>query len=90
MHDIKEIAELFDMRADFVSAAPYGSGHINDTYCAYYDQAGQRIRYIHQRLSTEAFKKPIELMENVHRVTTHALKWPLQNLSTSKWAKWKL
>jgi aminoglycoside phosphotransferase (APT) family kinase protein len=73
MHDIKEIAERFDMRADFVSAASYGSGHINDTYCAYYDQAGQRIRYIHQRLSTEAFKKPIELMENVDRVTTHAL-----------------
>ncbi|NWK57220.1 aminoglycoside phosphotransferase family protein [Verrucomicrobiaceae bacterium N1E253] len=73
MHDIKEIAGLFDMRADFVHAHPYGSGHINDTYCAYYDQAGQRIRYIHQRLSTEAFKKPIELMENVDRVTTHAL-----------------
>jgi len=72
-HDIAAIAQLFDMRADFVSAAPYGSGHINDTYCAYYDQAGQRIRYIHQRLSTEAFKKPIELMENVQRVTEHAL-----------------
>jgi aminoglycoside phosphotransferase (APT) family kinase protein len=79
MHDIKEIAELFDMRADFVSAARYGSGHINDTYCAYYDQAGQRIRYIHQRLSTEAFKKPIELMENVDRVTTHALSELLKN-----------
>lgn len=73
MHDIKEIAGLFDMRADLVSASPYGSGHINDTYCAYYDQAGQRIRYIHQRLSTEAFKKPVELMENVDRVTSHAL-----------------
>lgn len=72
-HDIAAIARLFDMRADFVSAAPYGSGHINDTYCAYYDQAGQRVRYIHQRLSTEAFKKPIELMENVARVTEHAL-----------------
>jgi len=67
------------MRADFVNAAPYGSGHINDTYCAYYDQAGQRIRYIHQRLSTEAFKKPIELMENVDRVTTHALNELLKN-----------
>ena len=72
-HDIAAIAKLFDMRADFVHAHPYGSGHINDTYCAYYDQAGQRIRYIHQRLSTEAFKKPIELMENVQRVTEHAL-----------------
>lgn len=73
MHDLKEIAGLFDMRADLVHGFPYGSGHINDTYCAVYDQAGQRIRYIHQRLSTEAFKKPVELMENVDRVTTHAL-----------------
>lgn len=73
MNNLREIAGLFDMRADFVHGYPYGSGHINDTYCAEYDQAGQRIRYIHQRLSTEAFKKPIELMENVARVTTHAL-----------------
>lgn len=73
MHNLAEVAQLFDMRADFVHAHPYGSGHINDTYCAYYDQAGQRLRYIHQRLSTEAFKKPVELMENVGRVTEHAL-----------------
>lgn len=73
MHDLKKISKLFDMRADLVHGAPYGSGHINDTYCAEYDQAGQRVRYIHQRLSTKAFKQPIELMENVGRVTNHAL-----------------
>jgi len=73
MHDIKEIAGLFDMRADFVSAAPYGSGHINDTYCAYYDQAGLRIRYIHQRINHNIFKDPASLMANIKRVTEHAL-----------------
>ncbi|WP_435894484.1 phosphotransferase enzyme family protein [Oceaniferula spumae] len=79
MHNLAEVAGLFDMRADFVNGHPYGSGHINDTYCAYYDQAGQRVRYIHQRLSTEAFKKPIELMENVGRVTEHSLKQLLED-----------
>ena len=79
MHNLAEIATLFDMRADFVHGHPYGSGHINDTYCAYYDQSGQRIRYIHQRLSTEAFKKPIELMENVGRVTSHSLNQLLED-----------
>ena len=44
-HDIRSITALFDMRADFVSAHAYGSGHINDTYCAWFDQAGQRVRY---------------------------------------------
>lgn len=74
MHDIKAISTLFDMRADFIAAAPYGSGHINDTYCAEYDQAGLRIRYIHQRINTSIFKNPINLMENIERVTSHALR----------------
>jgi len=34
MRDLRHISSLFDMRADFVHAHPYGSGHINDTYCA--------------------------------------------------------
>lgn len=74
MHDIKEICALFDIRGDFVVAQPYGSGHINDTYCAEIDQAGQRIRYIFQRLNHNVFRQPIPLMENVKRVTDHALK----------------
>jgi Ser/Thr protein kinase RdoA (MazF antagonist) len=72
-HDIKSIARLFDMRADFVHAHPYGSGHINDTYCAWYDASGQRIRYIHQRINHNVFKNPVQLMENVDRVTRHSL-----------------
>lgn len=72
-HDLAAVAKLFDMRADFVSAAPYGSGHINDTYCAYYDQAGLRIRYIHQRINHNIFTDPAALMDNIQRVTAHAL-----------------
>jgi hypothetical protein len=73
MHDLKAIAARFDMRADFIHAYPFGSGHINDTYCAWYDQAGIRLRYIHQRINHQVFKNPIALMENVERVTHHAL-----------------
>jgi Ser/Thr protein kinase RdoA (MazF antagonist) len=73
MHNLKAISALFDMRADFVHAQAYGSGHINDTYCAWYDQSGIRLRYIHQRINHNVFKKPVELMENVDRVTRHAL-----------------
>jgi len=70
--DIKPIASQFAIYGDFVKAAPYGSGHINDTFCAEFDQAGTPVRYILQRLSPVAFKKPVELMENVQRVTEHA------------------
>lgn len=69
-----EVLALFEMRADFLHGAPYGSGHINDTYCASFDQAGlQRIRYILQRINTNVFRTPVQLMENVARVTRHSL-----------------
>ena len=72
--NLREISSLFDMRADFVHGAPYGSGHINDTYCASFDQAGLlRIRYILQRINTNVFRTPVQLMENVARVTRHSL-----------------
>jgi Phosphotransferase enzyme family len=73
MHDLRLISSLFQMRADFVEAQPFGSGHINDTYCAWYDQAGSRTRYIHQRVNHHVFKNPVQVMENVARVTGHAL-----------------
>lgn len=71
--NIREIIKLFDLRADFVHAYAYGSGHINDTFCAWFDQSGMRLRYIVQRINDNVFKQPVLLMENVDRVTKHAL-----------------
>ena len=73
MHDLREISRLFDMRAAFLHASPYGSGHINDTYCAEYQAAGIYIRYIHQRINHHVFPHPEKLMENIERVTQHSL-----------------
>jgi Ser/Thr protein kinase RdoA (MazF antagonist) len=73
MHNLRQIASLFDFRADFVHAHSYGSGHINDTFCAWFDQAGLRVRYILQRINDHVFKQPVELMENVKRVTDFSL-----------------
>lgn len=72
--DLREITALFDIRADFVEGMPYGSGHINDTYCASFDQAGRvPVRFILQRINTNVFRKPVELMENIARVTRHSM-----------------
>jgi hypothetical protein len=72
--DLREISGLFDIRADFIGGMPYGSGHINDTYCASFDQAGLRpVRYILQRINTNVFRTPVQLMENIARVTRHSL-----------------
>lgn len=72
-HDLRAVTSAFDLRADFVQAGSYGSGHINDTYCAWFDQCGQRLRYLVQRINHNVFKDPLALMENVERVTRHAL-----------------
>ncbi len=74
MYDLKKIASCFDLRADFVHGEPYGSGHINDTFCIFVDQAGLRIRYILQRINSNVFKQPIPLMENIKRVTDESLR----------------
>ncbi|HEY4414670.1 MAG TPA: aminoglycoside phosphotransferase family protein [Verrucomicrobiae bacterium] len=70
-HDVRAVAGQFQLAGDFVSAEPYGSGHINDTYCVVFDQAGTHTRYIFQRINHAIFKNPVALMENVARVTTH-------------------
>jgi hypothetical protein len=63
------VARHFHICGDFLSAEPYGSGHINDTYCVVFDQGGTRVRYIFQRINQSIFKDPVALMENIARVT---------------------
>jgi hypothetical protein len=70
-YDIREIARHFRIEDTFMSAAPYGSGHINDTFAGVFDRNGSTIRYIHQRINHDVFKDPVLLMENVDRVTRH-------------------
>lgn len=73
-HDVEAVYDLFETRADFLTARPYGNGHINDTYLARCDQAGLQVRFIVQRINHHVFKEPIKVMQNVERVTSHALK----------------
>ena len=70
-HDVRAVARRFEIPGEFISAEPYGSGHINDTYCVIFNQAGSRVRYVFQRINHLVFKNPIALMENISRVTQH-------------------
>jgi aminoglycoside phosphotransferase (APT) family kinase protein len=70
-HNLRAVSERFQIFGDFREAAPYGSGHINDTYAVVFDQAGSPMRYIFQRINHYVFKDPASLMANVQRVTTH-------------------
>lgn len=52
-----------------VKIAPYGNGHINDTYIAESDP-----KYILQRINNSVFKNPAEVMSNILGVTEHLRK----------------
>jgi Ser/Thr protein kinase RdoA (MazF antagonist) len=69
--DLEEIGRQFAIKGEFISAGPYGMGHINDTYAAVYQQDGIRKRYIFQRINHNVFKHPEGLMANIVAVTSH-------------------
>lgn len=70
-HDIRSVADRFDLRGRFLDATPYGNGHINDTYAATFDRDGTRARFIIQRINHNVFRNPPALMDNIQRVTAH-------------------
>jgi aminoglycoside phosphotransferase (APT) family kinase protein len=83
-----EAARQFDVPGLLDSIAPYGTGHINDTYCAAFSADGHLCRTILQRINTVIFRNPAALMENIERVTAHLARhraadaeWQLEALS---------
>ncbi len=74
MDQFKDIAEAFKCPGTYLGEAPYGSGHINDTFRAIYEQDGREVHYIHQRVNKNIFKNVPGLMDNVGRVTRHQRK----------------
>jgi Phosphotransferase enzyme family len=83
-HNVSNVTRRFRIYGDFLSAEPYGSGHINDTYFVTFDQAGTRVHYILQRINHDIFKDPPALMENIQRVTAHLAKKAVGEPGTSR------
>ena len=71
MEKFTEIAAAFPVAGEYLGEEPYGSGHINDTYKAFYNVDGEEVHYIHQRINHNIFKDVHGLMENIGRVTRH-------------------
>lgn len=67
----RNAALAFEIHGTLLSIERYGSGHINDSYCAAFDIAGSTTRFLIQRINRRIFKQPQLLMENIHRVTSH-------------------
>jgi len=67
-----EIIAHFQQQGEFLEAAAYGTGHINDTFASSFLTDGRVVRYIHQRINRHVFRQPVQVMENIVRVTRYA------------------
>ncbi len=70
----------FKIKGMVMSAVPYGSGHINDTFAlTLLKSDGSSGRVLLQRMNDVVFAKPEELMENVMNVTSYLRKIIIEN-----------
>jgi hypothetical protein len=70
-HDVRAVARQFEFQGEVREFAPYGNGHINDTYLVSCGDAGAPMRYILQLINRHVFHDPIAVMHNIERVTAH-------------------
>ena len=67
-----EALGAFDLGAPVVGAIRFGQGHINDTFVVHTQPENLCCRrFILQRMSPAAFKRPDQLMENIIGVTEY-------------------
>ena len=67
---LQEVLRAFDFGAPVVGAIRYGCGHINDTFVVHTQPENACCRrFILQRMSAAAFKRPDQLMDNIIGVT---------------------
>jgi Ser/Thr protein kinase RdoA (MazF antagonist) len=70
--NFEEIIAQFNYEGSFAQIEPYGLGHINGTFVVTCSKdSGKTIRYILQKINTNIFKAPEQLMENIENVTTY-------------------
>lgn len=61
-----EIAGRFMLDGEILDIAPYGSGHINDTFRMTVSNQGTEKDYILQRMNGDIFKNREELLSLIH------------------------
>ena len=67
---LDEAVAGYDFGGEVINCELFGEGHINDTFVVEVKiSTDLQKRYILQRINTEVFKKPLEVMENILGVT---------------------
>lgn len=70
--ELAAVLSHFQLPGRLVEVAPYGSGHIHDTYASTYQAGNGPVRFIHQRINHFVFTEPEKVMANIERVTRFA------------------
>jgi len=68
---ITELLSRFDVSGRLVLAQPFGNGNINDTYLAVYRNTFDETQVILQRVNKKVFKRPEDIMSNMHVLCDH-------------------
>ena len=68
---LKEIGQKFRLPGEIYSYRVITMGNINSTYRATYMNEDKTLKsYLFQKINTHVFKSPVEIMENIDKVTT--------------------
>lgn len=68
---IKKVISSFVLPEGHIEAAPFGNGHINDTLRVTVHAAQGDKQFVLQHVNQYVFKKPIEVIENIEKVTAY-------------------
>jgi len=68
---IKSVAGHFALQGALLAAKELTSGNINKTYRLTCEAEGAQRDYVLQRINTYVFKRPMDVMENILRVTEY-------------------
>jgi len=69
--EFRGLIRAFELPGELLRVDPFGSGHINDTFCVTSRLMDDEAHYILQRINHHVFGDPIVVMENIQHVTTH-------------------
>ena len=74
-YDFDKVGRQFRLPGEIARITQINSGNINQTFRVTYLQPdGTEKSYLFQKVNTYVFKNPIEVMENIDKVTTHIYK----------------
>lgn len=72
VYDLEAIARNFNLTGELKECENNLCGHINDTFilnCEDYNKENKK--YVLQRINSNIFEKPEEVMENIYNITSH-------------------